>query len=354
MNSGLLELSEALDDFAQKAIAQQKNDTAVLDDNQVQWSSPLGKVTFSFQGFGLGNPRHMQWVASYSSVDLRGHKPNRLTIHMKCEPAEGVKVFNCWREKRDSKVDVRPVTGDRIDPYSIRIRWQGHVPIVEKEFIDMDFVFLSQRGDETQGMFTQFQPSIKGRKGKFWLGLQEVYRGHVLHTTSRGAEKAKKRGYSTREVDGKIGIVLPVTPEHAYPGCDFLKVPGFVHEIVDIALREGSTLPMSKTRPAEWMPEKAELRPRDKQMMRPKSDKEVLDVGTVLWFNLDTGYGSIRCSDGKNCFVHFKQIFNSDYRLVIDEGEYPILRPMAPVAVLYGPGENNRERDARMVVPLSV
>jgi len=41
-----------------------------------------------------------------------------------------------------------------------------------------------------------------------------------------------------------------------------------------------------------------------------------MNVGRVIWFNPERGYGFISAEDGKNVFVHFSEILGDGYRML--------------------------------------
>ena len=47
-----------------------------------------------------------------------------------------------------------------------------------------------------------------------------------------------------------------------------------------------------------------------------------MSTGKVKWFNAEKGYGFITSEDGKDVFVHFRQVNKSGYgRVSLDEGQ---------------------------------
>mgnify|MGYP003557264579 CR=1 FL=1 len=49
-------------------------------------------------------------------------------------------------------------------------------------------------------------------------------------------------------------------------------------------------------------------------------EENLMNKGTVKWFNAEKGYGFITGEDGKDVFVHFSAIQNDGYKS-LDEGQ---------------------------------
>ncbi len=372
---GLADLRTALEALYQEEGVETKHlpNTAKvgLDNNEVQWVSAFGRLTFRVQGFTLGDPKAMGRINSYAQINLDGHRPSQITVHIKFELPPGIRLFDCRKKAKqpDDKEEPKRVPLDvtkqgQVLPFTIEIEWSKppkgwpqnkpfvSVPTLHRIVRDIDFVLLDEREGDDKGMFIQLQPSLFSCHGRLYFGMQTVFAGQVATTTPRASKRALELGLSTETVDGKTAIVVPVFNENAWQGCDFLKIDGMAREIVPIAIKQGISTPLGRTHPAKWEPSLAELRPRDHERLVPADESEGLVVGTVLWFNLDMRIGVAMCPDGVTCFIHFKSICNGDYQPTWQK-DLTILEPGRAVALFYGPGREASQRKALTTIALN-
>ena len=119
----------------------------------------------------------------------------------------------------------------------VPVLWDGEVPHTRVKGQDnVDFIFLGR-----DGSFRDMQVSLSNNKAHFFANIQRVYSGWVVRT--RGARIGERRF-----------TFAPSQPEHAYPGCDYGQVfEDMAEELVDWAIDSGSSVQLSRVKPANWV-----------------------------------------------------------------------------------------------------
>ena len=236
----------------------------------------------------------------------------------------------------------KDVTVDAVPQFKVDVSWdkreQPHVPFTRRKGKDnVDVIFLRE-----DGMFITLQISVTTRNGEFWVGVQEIYSGQVVRTTRA---KAEALPITSVPVGSFNMIVVPMYAENAYPGSDFAKTfPKAATFLVNYALEHGAVSALSKCVVSQWEPKWPTELP-------AQLKKNGWQVGVVLYFNMVTGYGFVRCEDGKSCFVHFKNIVDESLKPVNSTGKLPMLHAMHGVALKWS--EQDGKRSANAVLALN-
>jgi len=119
----------------------------------------------------------------------------------------------------------------------VPVLWDGEVPHTRVKGQDnIDFIFLGR-----DGSFRDMQVSLSTNKAHFFANIQRVYSGWVVRT--RGARIGERRF-----------TFAPSESIHAYPGCDYGQVfEDMAEELVDWAIDSGSSVQLSRVKPASWV-----------------------------------------------------------------------------------------------------
>lgn len=286
----------------------------------VEWKNQLfGEMKIKIESFTLSNPKQLDRFTMVTPLFMHGSNPNVINFTLSQKLAEGVRLYHAQSDV------VTDCTNGKIPEFHVSAEWTDavnrQIPHTRKGDEDnVDLVFLDK-----EGCFVQLEISLVTRHSNFFLVIQQVYAGQVVRTT---VEKAKKTGLETIEVNDHVGTAVPLYPENAYPGSDYIKnfkamAPSFIR----LAIEAGSSVPLSKCHVARWDPQEVKL-PAEMQSAG-------WQVAHTSWFNDVIGWGFLYCSDGKPCFAHFKQILDQAGKPAWKNGKFPHLTPMRGVAVKY-------------------
>lgn len=293
----------------------------------VTWKSRLfGTVTIELQVFTMGTPEQLDRFTMVVPLFLDERKPGVINFLLNKELAEGVRLYHA---KNGPATDC---TEGRIPQFRIQANWTESgwrsVPrTVSKNEDDIDLVFLDTKGSEDgrKGAFVQLEISLSTRRGLFFLTIQQVYAGQIVRTTAANAEKTSLQTVKCK--DGLVSVV-PLYPENAFPGSDYIKNFGYMApSFLQFANEHGASVPLSKCVIARWEPIAKE--------MPLEMKNNGWQMATTKWFNDCLGWGFLHCADGQACFVHFKQIEDPAGEPYWKMGAFPHLTPMHHVAVKY-------------------
>ncbi len=184
---------------------------------------------------------------------------------------------------------------------SVPVRWDRDIPLTRQKGVDnIDVILLDE-----DGPYTDVQIGLITRRGRFYVTIQQVYKGWITRTRVNGA--------------GRVAFeLIPTDPIHAYPGCDYANIwRPMGEELIRMARELGTSRPLSMVRKlsevkvVRWNPPLVSV-------------SSGWSRGVVLFFNMITGTGQIeQVGTGELYFVHFNQILGGD--------QVPVLEPMTGV-----------------------
>jgi cold shock CspA family protein len=255
----------------------------------LRWSSDeLGSVTLKVVEFGhtWDNSDDAQNV--WALIPVTG-KPEKLEVNITYRLKPGVKILHFGERI------MRDVTGTRIPTLTVPITWNGDTPSIRSKHKDnIDLVLYNDLGG-----FVMIEVGLTTRKGRFYLTLQEMYAGQVVHTNPANAKKAGYEYHVLNKDKGLVATVLPLWEHCAYPGADFMKTWKQEGEkIVELLYKESKTIALSRAEAAVWNPP---------EMGVAKEEGRVRGICT--FFNIAATYGFILVPEtGEIYFVHFSDI----------------------------------------------
>jgi hypothetical protein len=152
-------------------------------DREIRWEHSLfGSLQIQIDQFSIGKVKE-ESTNSWAQVYFLFDKPSRVLFRFQGALAQGVRLF------RVQGAQVTEVTTGKIPCLQVGIQWgvDGNKDVARTSSTERDsinFVFLA--GD---GKFVEIQVSLTSRCKRFWLGVQEVYCGQVVRTTSAKADQ---------------------------------------------------------------------------------------------------------------------------------------------------------------------
>lgn len=166
----------------------------------------------------------------------------------------------------------------------VPVQWKGQpneYPFTrEKDVDNVDIILL-----DADGNFINVQVSLVTCGHDFYVGLQQVYRGHVVRTHG-----------------GRFDFV-PTDAIHAYPGCNYGEIWQTMSEsLASVAKEEEASMQKSRVRPARW------------QSAYNLPERKGWSQGTVGYYNFVTRFGQILEQVGddeyESYFVHFTNLLD--------------------------------------------
>jgi len=296
LGSAILDALKASGKSASDIVAPPKNAMQKVNEYDVTWNQELlGTLKLSVDGYNLVYSNGEIEGHSYSQISVPD-RPTHINVQMIAELKPGVRLWHV-----SNGAEMRNCTTGNIPVFQVPVTWNAPgsgfedgawVPHTRRKDIDNIDLILEDRS----GRFIEVQVSITTRNGKFYLNLQEVYAGHNVRTTTA---VAKRLGKVYHKIDEKrVAIVVPLFEHNAYPGADYLKTWNAIGvKLITECLKEGRSVCLSDATYAEWQ-----------QPAFPEPRKKGNLTGIVTFFNVVIGYGFILGSDGKNYFLHFKNL----------------------------------------------
>lgn len=317
-------------------------------DSTITWkySDEIGSVSVTPKGYTLGKTFEKQGYYFARLQMPSNAQPTKIDLEFSSNLAEGA-VALASQAGNLVQCGTQP-----IPTLSVPIHWlrtgekflNGQVVPAPKGTKDTGIraPHTRQRGKDNvdivlllpDGTFVDLQVSLVTFGGNFWLCIQEIWVGQTVQVPDI---QSYQMPFKTVEVDGRHYFVAPVWAEYAYPGADFLKVmsemgPKLVRMTVEagrylVPDADGINLPewrVEVEKPAGWP-----------------------SAGVVLYYNPMNG-ARILGSDGEEYFAHLRVIPNLHGDNAIDEGSFPILYPMQPVAFRWkepDTGKNQKDRN---------
>lgn len=288
----------------------------------ITWEHEIGTINFSVQTFKLGYTHHVRGVY-WAQIMIGNHTPSEIVVEFASNLAEGVIPFYA---KGGEVVDCGDVP---IPMLRVPVQWKPikgqMVPHTRQR--DMDNADLHLRLPD--GQFIDLQVAVLSFSGNFFLSIQEIASGQVIKLPAEIAEQDV--GYEKVVTDKGAFVVLPLFPEHNYPGASFLKnvAPRSGPELVKMAARDGAFIETEEFDEPLWE------RP-------PFPSKPGWQVGgIVMWYNPIVG-GRVICADGVECYVPREAIRNRHGKSAMKEGDFPVLAPLQPVLLRYEDGARGR------------
>lgn len=228
-----------------------------------------------------GTKEEIAGFASWSEISVP-HDRKSIDLMVKAARQEGIHSFAIFESRpREEKEFL----------LSVPIRRTKDGPMTRQRGVDnVDIILL----DPMSRHFRDIQVGVVVRGGRFYLTAQKIWAGWI---TGSSAEDLR---------------FVPSAPEHAYPGADYASIwrgMGEVMRFTGALLNEYGEGPIDIAAPS-WNPAAS------------STPEQGWKTGTVLYFNMITGTGSILDGEEKR-FVHFSTIWA--------DGRMKVLKPMSGV-----------------------